>query len=155
MRQNIIDKATEYCFLDSAGLQELMEYYNVNCFPLVKPSRRYRIQKGDNWCAMFTSVIAHKMGLGVESFPYEVGVMEQVKIAKERGIFTTDWREISKGDLIIYDWKRNGWADHVGFVDKIDRDLITTIEGNYHSTVRSRTLSTNSKAIMGFIKLVV
>lgn len=151
----MIELAKPYIFADEATKLELMKYYNENCFELVKKERRYRIQPNDNWCAMFTSVMAHKVGLGVNAFPYEVSVMEQVKIAKERGIFTTDREEITPNDLIIFDWNRDGWADHVGIVVKIGVGLVTSVEGNINGTVNYRTVSSESKAIYGFIKVVI
>ena len=151
----MINLSKPYLFADKATKLELMKYYNENCFELVKKERRYRIQPNDNWCAMFTSVMAHKAGLGVNAFPYEVSVMEQVKIAKERGIFTTDREEITPNDLIIFDWNRDGWADHVGIVVKIGAGLVTSIEGNINGTVNYRTVSSESKAIYGFIKVVI
>lgn len=153
MKNKLIAIAEGYKFITRAELPALMEFYNSNCFPLVKPSRRYRIQRGNNWCAMFVSVVAFKAGLAPDRFPFEVSVMEQVKLAKERNSFTTNYKEVERGDLIIFDWNGNGWANHVGFIDKIDPNLVTTIEGNYQSTVRNRTIATASKSIMGFIKL--
>ena len=149
----MINESKKYLMIDKSEQKYLRDYYNEHCFQLVKKERRYRIQEGDNWCAMFTSVMAHKMGLGVNKFPYEVSVMEQVKIAKERGIFTTDREEVTPNDLIIFDWNRDGWADHVGFVVKIGSGLVTSIEGNINGTVSYRVVSSESKAIYGFIRI--
>lgn len=151
----MINLSKNYLFADEHIKLELMDYYNEHCFELVKKERRYRIQPKDNWCAMFTSVMAHKAGLDVNVFPYEVSVMEQVKIAKERGIFTTDRSEVTPNDLIIFDWNRDGWADHVGIVVKIGAGLVTSVEGNINGTVNYRTVSSESKAIYGFIKVVI
>ena len=149
----MIDLAKPYLFADEATKLELMEYYNENCFELVKKERRYRIQPNDNWCAMFTSVMAHKAGLSADVFPYEVSVQQQLFWAKERGLFVTDWEEVQPNDLILFDWNRDGWSDHVGLVVKIDRDLVTSIEGNINGTVNYRTVSSKSKSIIGFIKV--
>lgn len=149
----MINLAKPYLMADKETKLGLMDYYNENCFQLVKKERRYRIQPNDNWCAMFTSVMAHKAGLGDDVFPYEVGVQEQIKIGKERGVFTTNWEEIKPNDLVCFDWDRNGWADHVGIVVKVDKNLLTTIEGNINGTVNYRTVSSESKAIAGYIKV--
>ena len=147
----MINESRNYLMINKSEQKYLRDYYNEHCFPLVKKERRYRIQEGDNWCAMFTSVMAHKMGLGADEFPYEVSVMEQYKIAKERGIFFTDRSKIKPNDLILFDWDKNGWADHVGLVVKVGKDLITSIEGNFQGTVNYRTVSIHSKSIFGFI----
>ena len=149
----MINESKKYLMIGKSEQKYLRDYYNEHCFQLVKKERRYRIQEGDNWCAMFVSVMAHKMGLGAVKFPYEVSVMEQMKIAKERGIFFTDRSKIKPNDLILFDWDKNGWADHVGFVVKVGKDLITSIEGNFQGTVNYRTVSIHSKSIYGFIGL--
>lgn len=150
---DLVATAQRYYFADRAIKAGLFEYYNEHCFPLVKPSRRYRIQPNDNWCAMFTSVIAHKEGLGVAVFPYEVSVQQQLLWAKENDRFTTDYDDVRRGDLILYDWNYDGWCDHVGFVIKVDSSLMTAIEGNKNDTVAKRTISTKSKGIYGYIKV--
>ncbi|MGT0185544.1 hypothetical protein, partial [Salmonella enterica] len=66
------DKAAEYIGINAERKRGLMNYYNENCARFVKPSRRYHIKDGDNWCAMFTSVIANMYGLSPDQFPYEV-----------------------------------------------------------------------------------
>lgn len=79
------DKAAEYIGINAERKRGLMNYYNENCAHFVKPSRRYYIKDGDNWCAMFTSVIANMYGLSPDQFPYEVSVGEQVKIGASNG----------------------------------------------------------------------
>ena len=149
----MIELARKYLFLNTAGKLELMEYYNQNIYPLIKPSRKYRIKQSDNWCAMFTSVIAHKSGYNGGKFPYEVSVGEQVKLARERGAYTQNMERAKVGDLIIFNWNGDSWPDHVGFIQKIENGIITTIEGNYHGTVGERNIALNSKFIMGVISL--
>jgi SLT domain-containing protein/ElaB/YqjD/DUF883 family membrane-anchored ribosome-binding protein len=36
----------------------------------------------------------------------------------------------ARGDLIFYDWDKNGTADHIGIVESIANGLVNTIEGN-------------------------
>ena len=60
------------------------------------------------------------------------------------------------GDIIFYDWQdsgkgdNNGWADHVGIVEKVSGGKITVIEGNYSNAVKRRILSVNGKYIRGY-----
>lgn len=112
----MIKEAEKYLNADQATKFRLMDYYNNNCYPYVDPKRKYKIQRGDNWCAMFTTVIAHRCGIGSDRFPYEVSVFFQMEKAKRMGIFYTDRSKIQPNDLIIYDWDRNGTMDHVGIV---------------------------------------
>ena len=145
--------AEKYLGVNYDGKIKIMDYYNENCYPLVKRSRRYKIKPNDNWCACFTSVMAHKAGLSADQFPYEVSVGEQVKIARERGTFTRNAEQAKEGDLIIFNWNGDAWPDHVGIVKTINKGIVTSIEGNHNKTVGYRNLALNSPFIVGFIKL--
>lgn len=149
----MIDIARKYLFINVQQKEELMNYYNRHCAPLVKKERRYHIKRNDNWCAMFTSVIAHMSGAPAERFPYEVSVGEQVKIAKEWGKYQQNIERARTGDLIIFNWNGDSWPDHVGFIQSVQDGIITTIEGNYHGTVGERHIACNSKFIAGIIEL--
>ncbi len=148
------DLASKYIGIGVSGKLGLMNFYNENCARFVKPSRRYRIKDGDNWCAMFTSVIAYMYGRTKDDFPFEVSVGEQVKIALDRGIYTTRTKDFKPDDLIIFDWQGvRGWPDHVGFIKEINNGIITTIEGNYKGSVGIRKIDITSKFINGVISM--
>lgn len=149
----MVELAKQYMNIDAAGKAALVEYYNAHCVALVKRERRYKMKSGDNWCAMFTSVIAHKLGIPVNKFPYEVSVGEQVKIAKSYGYYTQNMEKAKSGDLIIFNWNGDSWPDHVGVIQNIKDGIITTVEGNYHGTVGERHISMKSNYIMGVIQL--
>jgi len=153
MTNKLIETATDFLNANLPTKYRIIDYYNANCVELVKKERKYKVQYSDNWCATFTSVIAHKCGLTKEQFPYECGVMEQVKLAKANDTFTTDVKQVKAGDLIIYDWNTDKWSDHVGFVINTNGDNIHIIEGNIKNTVGYRTIPKSSKSIQGFIKV--
>lgn len=155
MQNKLIETATDFLNADLPTKYRIIDYYNQHCIDLVKKERRYKVQYSDNWCATFISAIAHKCGLTKEQFPYECGVMEQVKLAKEQGTFFTDVKEVKAGDLIIYDWNTDKWSDHVGFVINTNGDNIHVIEGNIKNTVGYRTIPKSSKSIQGFIEIQV
>jgi hypothetical protein len=151
--RNLIDIGSKYLKAGDSQKRELISYYNENCVSLVKPSRRYSMKFEDNWCAMFTSVVAHKAGLESGQFPFEVSVFEQVKIAREWGTFSTDLGKVTEGDLIIYDWFTDGTLDHVGIVAEVEGDYLKVLEGNYKNTVAFRFLKRLSPAIHGVIAI--
>ena len=155
MTNKLIETATDFLNANLPTKYRIIDYYNQHCIDLVKKERRYKVQYSDNWCATFISVIAHKCGLTKEQFPYECGVMEQVKLAKANNSFATDVKEVKAGDLIIYDWNTDKWSDHVGFVINTNGDNIHVIEGNIKNTVGYRTIPKTSKSIQGFIKVQV
>lgn len=148
----MIELARRYLEIGVAGRKKLIDYYNLNCYPLVNKDRKYKIKLGDSWCAMFCSVIAHKAGLTREQFPYEVSVFFMTKEAKKRGIFTTKLQDAKINDLVVYDWKANGTLDHVGILLEKGSNYIRVIEGNYSNTVRIRKVMLPNSEVYGYIK---
>ena len=149
----MINLAMKYLGIGKNDKLKLMEYYNVNCYPQVNPKRKYRIQPNDDWCAMFTSVIAHKAGYDASNFPFEVSVWWQCEIAKERGLYFTDVNQAKPNDLIIYDWKKGNRYNHVGFVVSVGNGMLKAIEANKSDTVAYRSIRADSPLIRGFIRV--
>lgn len=149
--KNVIEIADSFVGANSETKKKIIDYYNFYCVELVKPSRRYKMKYSDEWCAAFTSVVAHMANL--ENFPFEVSVREQVKIAKEWGTYYKGALKCKKGDLIIFDWLGNGGYDHVGFASRVTETHITTIEGNKSDSVGYRTTRRHSRVIRGVIEL--
>ena len=147
----MIDLAMNFVGIGYQGKVDLMNYYNKNIYPLIDKSRKYKIQPNDNWCAMFCSVIAHKEG--VKNFPYEVSVFYMTELAKKSGHFITNEKEVTAGDLIIYDWEADGTLNHVGIVTEITPTRFKVIEGNYNRTVGLRTVAKGNREVYGFIKV--
>lgn len=147
----MINLAKKYLGIGRNDKIKLMDYYNKFCYPQVDPKRKYKIQYDDDWCAMFTTVIAHMNGLNATKFPYEVSVWWQCEIAKQRGLYFTDVNKVKPNDLIIYDWKKGNRYNHVGFVVSVGNGVIRAIEGNKSDTVAYRTINANSPMVRGFI----
>ena len=87
---------------------------------------------GQPWCAQFVSFCFYTAGLplpattpkGFAYCPYGVNWFKQLK-----RFYTTP----AVGDVAFFDWSsgRDGIADHVGIVEKVNADdTVTTIEGN-------------------------
>jgi hypothetical protein len=131
----------------------LIDYYNENCIDLVKPSRKYKMKYDDEWCSMFTSVVAHMAGDSRHAFPYEVSVYQQCLLAKDRGQYLKGAGEAAIGDLIVYDWLGNGGYDHVGIVANVSPDTIKALEGNKGDTVAYRNVNRRSRVIKAIIRL--
>lgn len=151
--RDLVKVAEQYLGANLDVKKGLIDYYNRYCFPLVKKERRYKMGLGDNWCAMFVSVVAHKAGYTKEQFPFEVSVYYQCEIASQWGAFNAGLAGAVAGDLVIFDWLNNGSFDHVGIIKQVGINHLITIEGNYSGTVKHRTLNPSSKAIKGFIRL--
>ena len=149
----MINTALKYMGLNTQGKLALMDYYNRKIYPLIDIKRKYKIQPNDNWCAMFCSVIAHKIGLTKDNFPFEVSVYYMTRNAKRMGIFTTDLNKAQVNDLVVYDWKADGTLNHVGILQEIGKGYIKVLEGNYSDTVKVRTVKMPNSEIYGYIKL--
>lgn len=149
----MINKAKEYIGIGHDGKVRLMEYYNRKCYPYVASDRKYKIQPSDDWCAMFTTVIANMSGLGAERFPYEVSVWYQCEWAKRKGLYFTDMSKAQPNDLIIYDWKKGNRYNHTGFIISNENGIIKTIEGNKDKTVAYRVVNASSSSVRGFIRI--
>lgn len=144
--------ANTYLNLSDDEYREFIEIYNSMCILKVPDTKRYYIKYGESWCAMFTSVIAHKAGLDADKFPYGVSVREQYLTAVKRGKFYTERKNIKVGDLVIFSWNLRD-LQHVGIVTGVDLENITTVEGNLSGTSGTRTISKYDKRVYGFIEV--
>ena len=149
----MINTARQYLGINEFQKKQLMDYYNNAVYPLIDKDRKYKIKPSDNWCAMFCSVIAHKIGRTKDNFPFEVSVYYMTRNAKRMGIFTTDLNKAQVNDLVIYDWKVDGTLNHVGILQEIGTDYIKVLEGNYSNTVKVRTVKMPNSEVYGYIKL--
>ena len=149
----MINTALKYMGLNTQGKLALMDYYNSKIYPLIDNDRKYKIKPNDNWCAMFCSVIAHKIGRTKDNFPFEVSVFYMTRNAKKMGIFTPDLNKAQVNDLVVYDWKADGTLNHVGILQEIGTDYIKVLEGNYSNTVKVRTVKMPNMEVYGYIKL--
>lgn len=95
------------------------------------------------WCAMFVSFCFYNARLplpittpkGFAYCPYGVDWF------KRKGKFD---RTPRVGDVVFYDWRSDGVADHVGIVEKVNHDFsIVAIEGN-----TSESNNSNGGAVM-------
>ena len=118
--------------------------------------RGYKVQYTDEWCATFISALAVQLKC-TSIMPTECSCQKMIEKYKNIGCWVEDEnRTPSIGDIIFYDWQDNGngnnqgWADHVGIVEKVEGKKITVIEGNYNSAVARRVLEVNGRYIRGY-----
>ena len=149
----MINTARQYLGINEFQKKQLMDYYNNAVYPLIDNDRKCKIKPNDNWCAMFCSVIAHKIGRTKDNFPFEVSVFYMTRNAKRMGIFTTDLKKAQVNDLVVYDWKADGTLNHVGILQEIGKGYIKVLEGNYSNTVKVRTVKMPNSEVYGYIKL--
>lgn len=123
--------------------KEIIDGYNK-----IKPlPQGYKVKYTDQWCATFVSYVASLSDM--IKFPYECSVPRMWEKAKKNKQTATTPK---KGYLIIYDWNNNKSLDHVGIVESVKGQVITTIEGNYSDSVKRRKILKTSSCIYGYIK---
>jgi len=148
LKNNVLSKAKSYLGTREGDSKhkELVNRYNA-----VKPLPvGYPVKYTDDWCAAFVTVIGDLTNVS-KYIGRECGVQRFVKIFKNKGI----WRGLAKpqaGDIVVFDWQKNGWSDHVGFVEKVNGNKITTIEGNTSKQVARRTYAWNDWRVSGYAR---
>ena len=115
----------------SAAHHQLVNDYNsINPLPV-----GYAVKKSDDWCDVFVTTVFQREGLS-HLIGRECGVERHIQIFKRLGIWNEDGASTPKaGDIITFNWDQdsqpnNGFADHIGIVERVENGLIHTIEGN-------------------------
>lgn len=146
-------KAKSFLNINKISINTIIDYYNDNVTPLLDPTKVYKLNYGDNWCAAFISVVAHKVGADDRFFPYGCNVQLMVEIAVNRSQWSVDSSIGYVDSLIVYDWDLDGMANHIGIVSAVDDKFYHVIEGNFRGSVGVRKVKKDSDFIMGFIRL--
>ena len=135
----------------SAEHQRLVNDYNsVRPLPV-----GYAVKNTDDWCDIFTTVIFQREGLS-DLIGRECGVERHIHIFQRLGIWNEDGNSTpSAGDIITFNWDKDtqqndGWADHIGIVEKVENGIIHTIEGNSNNVVKRNTYRIGHGNIRGF-----
>lgn len=131
----------------------------VDIYNAYKPlARGYAVRYSDSWCDTCLSAAFIKAGAVNLIGGTECGVEEHVKIFKRAGIWIEDGTITPKpGDIIVYNWDQktqpnDGYADHIGIVESVSGDTITTIEGNIKDAVGRREIPVGWGYIRGYAR---
>lgn len=107
----------------------------------------YRVE----WCACFVSWCADQCGyIEAGVIPKFAGVGTGEDWLKVRGLWQDRHYEPSPGDIIFFDWNRDGNADHVGIVERVEDGWVYTVEGNSNDTCRERRYALGHGQIYGY-----
>ncbi len=125
-------------------------------------SNKYGAAFGGNyqpWCAYFISWLAQQAGILLDIIP-QTGYVPDYHTKYRANFKKKAGYTPEPGDLIIFDFNNNGTGDHVGIVEKVNGNTLTTIEGNTSSGnsgsqtngggVYRRTRYLSSSTTMGF-----
>lgn len=124
---------------DGTAWAKVLNAYNKEVTPL---PRAYSLSPGDAWCAAYVSLVMHRAG--VQEFPFECGVADMWKLAKQKGL-AIKGRKPMFGDVAVYT------HSHVGIVYTFQDGELTTIEGNANDSCMKRA-TTNIGKFRGFFR---
>lgn len=105
------------------------------------------------WCAMFVSFCANYAKIPAAIIPRAALVQDVIARAKGQGAYEGRGYAPQTGDLVFFDWERDGVVDHMGIVESADALEMTTIEGNSANEVRLRRYTLGDPAIIGYVNL--
>ncbi|MGO4613912.1 CHAP domain-containing protein [Nocardia sp. 2YAB30] len=103
------------------------------------------------WCASFATWVWEKAGYKVH-WTYPDGVAAIWNDAYKMGLRRTNVSEAQPGDMIIFDWERDGTPDHIGIVESVNGNSITTIEGNSSDAVRRNNYRMGDPRLTGAVR---
>lgn len=148
MRQSLVKTAKSYLGVrqGDAKYKELIRKYNA-----VKPLPvGYKLKENDDWCAAFVTVMADLSNCS-KYIGRECGVHRFTQLFKSKGIWLGKVKPMS-GDIIVFDWRKDSWMDHIGIVEKFSANKVTIIEGNTSRCVARRTYNWNDWKVAGYAR---
>lgn len=132
--------------------RKIIDIYNDHK-PLAK---NYYVLYTDAWCDTTISALFITLGCPEIIGGTECGVERHIQLFKQYGIWIEDGTITPEpGYIITYNWDdstqpNDGYADHIGLVEKVEGTQITVIEGNYNNAVRRRTIPVGWGYIRGY-----
>ena len=89
------------------------------------------------WCACFVSWCLDQLGVSCVGVPSSyVPAIQTAAADAGKALSPTDAIE---GDVIIFDWNKNGVGDHIGFCVANHDGWMNTVEGNVSNSVGNRS----------------
>lgn len=103
------------------------------------------------WCQMFIWWIANKAGINENIIPKTASCPRTYKWFKDKGQVVLA-SEAKVGDIIFFAWNKSNNADHVGIIENINGNIITTIEGNFNDMVARRNINKDNECIFAICR---
>lgn len=110
----------------------------------------YGFESRVEWCACFVSFCANESGDLNITVPKFSKVEDGIKWYEDKGKWEDKNYTPQSGDLIFFDWQNDNDPDHVGIVERVENNLIYTIEGNSKDECKERKYLQTSNNIYGF-----
>jgi hypothetical protein len=104
-----------------------------------------------HWCACFVSWCADQCGyIDAGLMPKFAGCDTGVSWYKSHHRWAGGGYTPHPGDIIFFDFERDGVIDHVGIVETCDGKSLTTIEGNYSNACKRASYGVGDRRIAGY-----
>ena len=138
------------------GYRESERNYEVQEDGSLKGYTRYGAWYGlpyGDWCAMFVSFCLRYADIPETAVPWECGTRPWVEKLRERNLYADAEGYLPKaGDIVFFDWERDGLTDHVGLVSAVDAEsgTLQTIEGNHTPAVERFEYSLYDSTLSGY-----
>jgi len=111
----------------------------------------YGFKNRVGWCAIFVSWVAEQAGYIEEKIiPKFASVPNGVNWFKAMDKWKSSNYIPNSGDIIFFDWEFDGIVDHVGIVEKIENNIVYTIEGNSGDACKQQKYNINNQVIYGY-----
>lgn len=103
------------------------------------------------WCQMFIWWCAKQAGIGENIIPKTASCPTAYNWFKNKGqVIPTV--EAKAGDIIFFTWTGNTSPAHVGIVENVNSNIITSIEGNKNNAVERRNINKDNKCILAICR---
>ena len=109
----------------------------------------------DEWCDMFVCWCANQAGISEDIIPKLACCDDTGEWFDERNEYKNsrywggNYTPIP-GDIILFDWDQSSDSDHIGIVEKVEGNIVHTIEGNTNNMVARREYSLDDRNIRAF-----
>jgi len=111
----------------------------------------YGFQNRVEWCAIFVSWCAEQCGyIDSGRIPKFASCNYGVDFFKSKGNWANKDYMAKSGDIIFFDWNKDGIVEHVGIVEKIENGKVYTIEGNSEDKCQKHEYILKDNVILGY-----
>ena len=103
------------------------------------------------WCACFVSWCANECGyIDTGIIPKFASCDVGMTWFKDHNRWQTNTYTPRDGDIIFFDWDSDGYANHVGIVEKVENGKVHTIEGNSGDACKRLQYNSDDFRILGY-----
>ena len=128
----------------SSEINKLIDDYNK----ITPRPAGYLMRYTDPWCAAGLSAVFFRCG-ALDIFPAECQCARMLAKASSMGILRyRNQLRFMIGDIIFYDWDKNGTADHVGILSEKQDGKLKIIECNKSNSVGIRIIAEDDTRIL-------